>query len=99
MREIRLKLMGPLARLAGEREASLLVDEDATVYDLLGRLAERYGAEFGDAIFRAPGQVHTHLRAFLDEQDATLDDRIARDDGTSPCVAVLIVPGFEGGSG
>ena len=98
MPEIQLKLMGPLGRLAGERETRLLVEERATVRDLLGLLAERYGPEFAGAIFRAPGEVHTHLRAFLDEQDAELDDRIARAGGGPAAVAVLIVPGFEGGS-
>lgn len=98
MPEIRLKLMGPLARLAGERETRLLVGEGATVRDLLGLLAARYGPEFADAIFRTAGEVHTHLRTFLDERDADLGDRIAGDGGTAPEVAVLIIPGFEGGS-
>jgi hypothetical protein len=98
MPEIRLTLMGPLGRLAGERETRLHVDESATVRDLLTLLAERYGLEFAEAIFRAPGEVHTHLRAFIDEQDAELEDRIARDGGAPAAVAVLIVPGFEGGS-
>jgi hypothetical protein len=98
MPEIQLKLMGPLGRLAGQRETRLLVDEHATIRDLLTLLAERYGPEFAGAIFRAPGEVHTHLRAFLDEQDAKLGDRIARDGGAPAAVAVLVVPGFEGGS-
>ena len=98
MPEIQLKLMGPLGRLAGERETRLLVDEGATVRDLLTLLAARYGPEFAAAIFRAPGEVHTHLRAFLDEQDAELGDPIAREGRTPAAVAVLIVPGFEGGS-
>ncbi|HBH02751.1 MAG: hypothetical protein A2W08_09025 [Candidatus Rokubacteria bacterium RBG_16_73_20] len=97
MPEIRLKLMGPLARLAGERETRLCVDETATVRDLLTLLAARYGPEFAGAIFRAPGEVHTHLRAFLDEHDAELDDRVARAGGAAASVAVLVVPGFEGG--
>ena len=98
MPEIQLKLMGPLGRLAGERETRLLVDEGATVRDLLTLLADRYGPEFAGAIFRAPGEVHTYLRAFLDERDAELGDRIAREGGAPAAVAVLIVPGFEGGS-
>jgi hypothetical protein len=98
MPDIQLKLMGPLGRLAGERETRLRVEDGATVRDLLVLLAERYGTEFADAIFRAPGEVHTHLRAFVDEQDAELGDRVTREGGAPPAVAVLIVPGFEGGS-
>lgn len=101
---VAVKFLGYLARLAGQRESSVTVDTDTTVADLLATLAARYGAEFAGAIYRTPGAVHTHVRVFLDEQDAHLTDRImagaARPSGsfTPPEISVLVVPGFEGGS-
>jgi hypothetical protein len=68
----------------------------ATVADLLARLAANYGPEFAGALFRVPGEVHTHLRVFLDEEEALVTDRIVKAGGAAR-VAVLVVPGFEGG--
>src|SRR3989338_367355 len=98
MPEIQLKLMGPLGRLAGERAPRPPPDEGATVRDLLTLRAARCGPEFAGAIFRAPGEVHTYLRAFLDERDADLGDRVAREGGAHAAAAAPIVPGCEGGS-
>ncbi|MBI2215688.1 MAG: MoaD/ThiS family protein [Candidatus Rokubacteria bacterium] len=133
---VAVKFLGYLGRLTGHREATVTVDLNATVDDLLATLAARYGAEFASAIYRSPGEVHTHLLVFLNEQEARLTDRVdlmggpemapdyrtkgadaplglprpqrshapretrgaARPSLTKPEVAVLIVPGFEGGS-
>jgi molybdopterin converting factor small subunit len=92
-----VKFLGLLQHLAGCRKVAVEVDTKATVGDLLASLAALYGPEFTTAVFRAPGEVHTHLRVFLNEQDAQVTDRIAAD-GEAPQVAVLVVPGFEGGS-
>jgi len=97
-RVVSVKFLGYLRRVAGHREIRVAVDADATVDDLLQTLARAHGDEFSQAVFRAPGEVHTHLRAFLDEHDAELDDRVARAGGAATSVAVLVVPGFEGGS-
>jgi hypothetical protein len=73
------------------------VGPDATVDDLLRALAGMYGDDFREAIFRAPGEAHTHLRVFLDEEEARLTDRVTPG-GAAAEVALLVVPGFEGGS-
>jgi hypothetical protein len=96
-RVVSVKFLGYLRRVAGHREIRVAVDADATVDDLLLALARTHGDEFSQAVFRAPGEVHTHLRVFLDEEEARMTDRVAP--GGSPAeVALLVVPGFEGGS-
>lgn len=93
--EVRLKLLGPLGRLAGQREATVSVDEGATVLELLAALAERWGPAFASAVFRTPGAPHTHLRVFLDDADADVDTRLL---GDGRGVTVMVLPIFEGGS-
>ena len=96
-RVVSVKFLGFLRRVAGQREISVAVDPDATVSDLLQALARTYGPDFTESVFRAPGEVHTHLRVFLNEEEAGMTDRITL--GGSPAeVALLVVPGFEGGS-
>ena len=96
-RVVSVKFLGFLQRLAGRREASVEVEASATVADLLASLGATYGPEFAGAVFRAPGEAHTHLRVFLNEEEARLTDRIVTR-GETAHVAVLVVPGFEGGS-
>lgn len=97
-RVVPVKFLGFLQRLTGTREGCLEMDEGATVADLLNALADRYGPEFAQAIFRVPGEFHTHLRVFLDEEEAAPHDRLMAEGADPAAVRVLIVPGFEGGS-
>lgn len=93
--EVRLKLLGPLGRLAGQRESTVSVAEGATVLDLLTALADRCGPAFAAAVFRAPGAPHTHLRVFLDDDDAEVDAPLR---GAARGVTLMVLPVFEGGS-
>lgn len=96
-RVVSVKFLGFLRRVAGHREISVAVDAGTTVGDLLQTLARTHGGEFTQAVFRAPGEVHTHLRVFLNEEEARMTDPVVP--GGSPAeVALLVVPGFEGGS-
>ena len=97
MTVVRVKFLGALARLAGQRETSLAIDADATVADLLETMGRAYARGFGDAIFRAPGELQTYLRVFLDEREAGPADRVVAG-GSAGEVALLVIPGFEGGS-
>lgn len=95
-RVVSVKFLGSLRRVAGHREICVAVDADATVSDLLQTLAHAYGRDFSETVFRAPGQVHTYLRVFLDEEEARMNDRVAPE-GSPAEVALLVMPGFEGG--
>ncbi len=93
-----VKFLGYVARLAGARETTVEIDDATTILDVLGALAVRYGPRFASSVFLAPGQVHTHLRVFLGEREAAIDTPIRAGDGSAPELAVLVIPGFEGGS-
>lgn len=95
---VRLRLFGFLERLAGHRETSIEVRDGATLFDVLSNLAERYGAEFTAAIFRAPHEVQTHLRLFMNERPAEVNDVIAPDVSGATEVLVLVLNSIEGGS-
>jgi len=95
---VAVKFLGSLERLAGCREARAEIDEGATVFDLLSLLCERYGPELRAAIFRTSSQVQTHLRVFLNEEDASMTDRVASQSGPTTSVELLVLPIFEGGS-
>ena len=95
---VRLRLLGPLARLAGRRETTCAVADGATVHDLLMALAARYGPEFAAALLRAPGELHTHVRVFVDGADADPRDPVVTGPTAAPEITVLVMPIFEGGS-
>ncbi len=96
-RVVSVKCLGFLRHVVQAGEVGIAVDAEATVGDLLRALADRYGRDFSEAVFRVPGEVHTHVRVFLNEEEARVGDRVAP--GGAPAeVAVLVVPGFEGGS-
>lgn len=95
---VSVRFLGFLGRVAGGREARVEVEEGVTVLDLLRYLADGLGPEFADAVFRVPGEAHTHLRVFVNERDAAVTDRVAPEGESSASVAVLILPVFEGGS-
>jgi len=95
---VTVKFLGFLERLAGRREASVEIDEGVTVLDLLKLLGEGYGPKLSAALFRTPNQVQTHLRVFLNEEEASMNDRVASGDASTTRVDLLVLPIFEGGS-
>ena len=97
-RIVSVKFLGFLQRLAGGREASVEVEASATVADLLASLGATYGPEFVGAVFRAPGEAHTHLRVFLNEEEASMTDCVTRGDAPAARMDLLVLPMVAGGS-
>ncbi|MBI2203043.1 MAG: MoaD/ThiS family protein [Candidatus Rokubacteria bacterium] len=93
-----VRLLGLLPRFAGARDTHVEVEDGATVLDVLTALAARHGAPLASAIFRSPRDVHTHLRVFLDEEEAPVSSPVIRPGAGAATVAVLPMQGFEGGS-
>lgn len=94
---VSVRLLGPLGRLAGARETSVDVTDGTTIVDVLATLATRYGPAFAAAVFRAPREVHTYVRVFVDEQEISVDHAVGRAGGPPAQLAVLAILGFEGG--
>lgn len=89
--------MGSLAKLAGQREVTVEVEESVTCLDLLDHLADRFGPRFSSSLFRAPGELHTYVRVFLNEEEMrSLDRPLPLHDGR-PQVAVFVLPAMTGG--
>lgn len=96
-RPIAVRFLGFLERVAGQRETSLAVEESATVLDVLILLGERLGPKFTASIFRAPREVHTHFRVFINDDEAAVNDPVVAEGEAAPRVALLLMPIFEGG--
>jgi len=95
---VQVRFLGFLERLAGNRETLVEVEAESTVMDLLERLGERYGEEFRTGLFRTPGEVHTYLRIFLNNEETQPRDRITGDPQQTSKMELIILPIFEGGS-
>ncbi len=97
-RIVLVRFLGFLQRLTDHRETHVEIQKETTVLELLTILGDRYGPDFTSAIFRAPGEVHTYLRIFLDEKEAAPADRVDCDSTTDARMELIILPVFEGGS-
>ncbi len=97
-RVVLVRFLGFLQRLTDHRETQVEIQGETTVLELLTILGKRYGPDFTSAIFRAPGEVHTYLRIFLDEKEAAPADRVDCDSTTEARMELIILPTFEGGS-
>jgi len=94
---ITVRFLGFFRLLVGSREVSVEVSEEATVLDVLKLLCETYGPKFGETLFRSPGQVPTHVRVFLNEEEASMSDRAAGSDGSAGKIDLFVLPITAGG--
>ncbi|MBI2014997.1 MAG: MoaD/ThiS family protein [Candidatus Rokubacteria bacterium] len=102
---IRVQCMGPLANAIGALETVLADDAGLTLRALLDRLESRYGAEFGQRVFRtatAPRPLQMHTRIFVNGHavdDSMLDTPLPAAGAAPGASEVLIyfMPGASGG--
>lgn len=97
-RVVLVRFLGFLQRLTDHRETQVEIQGETTILELLTILGKRYGPDFTSAIFRAPGEVHTYLSIFLDDEEVSVSEPISEDQSTARKVELLILPVFEGGS-
>ena len=97
-RQVQVRFLGFLERLAGQRETLVEIGSGETILDLLEVLCQRYGEEFSSSLFRAPGKVHTYLRIFLDEKEVDPGEGFTSDNSVTSKMELIILPIFEGGS-
>lgn len=96
---VAVKFLGFLEKLTGHREITLQVGERSTVLDLLQELNERFGPRFYASVFRVPGELHTYVRIFVNEEEvSSLDLPLPFQDGPTQ-VAVFLLPAMTGGAG
>jgi len=94
---VNVRLFGILAILAKERAVALEMAEGATLGNVLAELAERFGPEFADHIFRIPGEMHSYCGVFVNNAQVNDLNKELRANGSAPEVGMILLMASEGG--
>lgn len=98
-----MKLQGPVRALLGGGAAAGPVDltlpGDATLGELLDRLAERWGGRFREAVAAGGAELPARLRVFVDGELAASPAQLlpARADSPAQVTVVVLAPMMGGG--
>jgi molybdopterin converting factor small subunit len=92
----RIKFMGDLPAVIGQRSLALEMPDGNTVRDLLASLSNAYGAAFTDRVFANPAKLHHYMLVFVDGENIKerggLDAKLGNGE-----VDVIMLPTFGGG--
>jgi hypothetical protein len=66
---VRIKFMGDLPAVIGQRSLGLELPAGNTVGDLFALLSESYGEAFTLRVFSRPGKLHHYMLVFVDGKD------------------------------
>lgn len=94
--DVRIRFMGDLPAVVGQRTMELTLAGGHTVDDLFAALAERYGEAFTARVFSAPGKLHHYMLVFVDGEDIRDGEGFATPLGHGE-VEVIMLPMFGGG--
>ena len=95
--EISVSLFGALGAMARARTVSLHLSHGARLGDVLTALAERIGPKFLPAILRETGELKTHMRIYLnDEQVRDLDMELSSAEPAARIHMILMHAGQGG---
>ena len=93
---VRVKFMGDLTSLIGQRTADIPLPPESTVSDLFNALSLRYGEPFTCRVFSSPGKLQHTLVVFVNGRDIKDLEGFATPLGEGE-VEVVMLPMFEGG--
>ncbi len=93
---VRVKFMGDLPALTGQRNIVVQLPEGSTAGDLLYSLSKTYGDPFRCRVFSGPATLHHYMVVFLDGKNMKELGGFAAKLGNSD-VEVVMLPMFEGG--
>lgn len=93
---VRVKFMGDMSSIIGERNLDLALPQGATVADLLASLSKTYGEAFTSRVFIGPGKLFHTMLIFVDGEDIKERDGLATMLGNGE-VEVIMMPMFGGG--
>jgi molybdopterin converting factor small subunit len=94
---VNVRLFGILAILAKERSVALQLDEPATLGDVLAELAQRFGREFADHIFRVEGEMHSYCGVFVNNAQVRDLKQELPAGGAAAEVGMILLMASEGG--
>jgi len=63
---VRIRFMGDLPAVIGQRSLELELPAGNTVGDLFALLSESYGEAFTSRVFSRPGKLHHYMLVFVD---------------------------------
>ena len=94
---VKVQLFGILGAMTRERLVVLNLSQGSTLGDVLMELGRRFGEGFHDRIFRAPGELFSYCRIFLN--DIQVDDLTMKIEAKGPEaeVGIILLMASEGG--
>ena len=94
---IKVRFMGDLPSVVGERETTVSLPPASTVGDLLRSLCDHYGEPFRCRVVSQPGKLHHTILIFLNgENIKEIGDLAAKVAGNLE-LEIVMLPMFEGG--
>ncbi len=93
---IRVKFMGDLIAVVGQRKQQVDLPKGCTVGDLLASLSESHGEAFTSRVFAGPAELEHTVLVFVDGENIDDQDGLATKLGAGE-VEVIMLPMFGGG--
>ena len=93
---VRVKFMGDLPAVIGQRSLQLDMPAGTTVRDLLASLSKSFGDAFTLRVFSGPEKLHHYILVFVDGQNIKEHGGIHAKLGNGE-VDVVMLPMFGGG--
>ncbi len=93
---VRVRFMGDLIAVVGQRIRQVDLSEGSTVGDLLASLSESYGEAFTSRVFAGPADLEHTILVFVDGENIDEQDGLATRLGGGE-VEVIMLPMFGGG--
>jgi molybdopterin converting factor small subunit len=94
--DVRIKFMGDLPAVIGQRSLELELPAGNTVGDLFALLSERYGEAFTSRVFSRPAKLHHYMLVFVDGENIKDSGGLDAKLGNSQ-VDVVMLSMFVGG--
>ncbi len=94
--EVRVKFMGDLPAVIGQRNTVVTLPQGSTVGDLMASLSQSYGEAFTARVFATPTKLHHYVLVFIDGENIKQRGGFAAKLGNSEA-DVIMLPMFGGG--
>ncbi len=93
---VRVKFMGEMPALIGQRSLEVVLPREASIGDLLASLSKTYGDAFKCRVFCGPEKLHHTMLIFVDGENIKGRGGLAAKLGNGE-VEVIMLPMFGGG--
>lgn len=93
---VRVKFMGDLPSITGQRSLRVTLPQGGTVADLFASLSGSYGSDFTRRVFSGPARLRHTMLVFVDGENIKQRGGLAARLGDSE-VEVIMLPMFGGG--